>query len=102
VPSQTQNVGKQAEEFAADYLQERGFRIIDRNWRCRWGELDLIAREGEQMVFIRLLKTAWQYLETVGKLDSEWRFDLIAIDLNAEGENHFINHYQHVIEDSEH
>jgi putative endonuclease len=125
VPSQTQKVGKQAEEFAADYLQERGFRIIDRNWRCRWGELDLIAREGEQMVFIevkarsthdfgspeesltrskkgRLLKTAWQYLETVGKLDSEWRFDLIAIDLNAEGENHFINHYQHVIEDSEH
>lgn len=39
-------VGQRAETLAAAYLEERGFQIIDRNWRNRWCEIDLVARGG--------------------------------------------------------
>jgi putative endonuclease len=38
-------LGRRGEDIAADYLISRGYRIIDRNWRCRVGEIDIIARE---------------------------------------------------------
>ena len=37
--------GDMGEELAARYLSERGFAILDRQWKCRYGELDLIARD---------------------------------------------------------
>ena len=39
-----QALGRRGEELAADYLAGLGYRVIDRNWRCRAGEIDLIAR----------------------------------------------------------
>jgi putative endonuclease len=38
-------LGKDGEQAAVDYLTERGFRILDRNWRCAAGELDIVAVE---------------------------------------------------------
>ncbi len=40
-------LGRQAEERAAAYLERHGFAILARNWRTRWCELDLVARRGE-------------------------------------------------------
>lgn len=40
-----QALGARGETLAAAYLEARGFRILDRNWRCRYGELDLVARD---------------------------------------------------------
>ncbi|QDP96360.1 YraN family protein [Microlunatus elymi] len=37
-------LGRRGEEVAADYLSGLGYQIVARNWRCRWGEIDLIAR----------------------------------------------------------
>lgn len=46
-PNRRGQVGRQGEELAADFLQQRGFTIIERNWHCRAGEIDLIVeREG--------------------------------------------------------
>lgn len=46
--------GEAAEALAATFIEGRGLRIIARNYRCRHGELDLIARDGETLVFIEV------------------------------------------------
>ena len=46
-----QELGRDGEEAAAEYLTERGMQVVSRNWRCRYGEIDIIAREGAVLVF---------------------------------------------------
>lgn len=46
--------GSRYEEQAAVFLQERGVRILERNFRCRQGEIDLIGREGNTVVFFEV------------------------------------------------
>lgn len=43
--------GRRGEELAADHLVRRGFSILERNFRTRWGELDIIAFDGRTLVF---------------------------------------------------
>ncbi len=93
--------GTAAEDFALQYLERRGLTFVARNFRCRAGELDLILRDGEQLVFVevrsrrssrfgtpaesvtrnkqqRLLRAAAFYLQRHG-LDLPCRFDVVAI-----------------------
>ncbi len=44
-------LGSHGERIAASYLTGRGFQVLDRNWRCREGELDIVARHGDALVF---------------------------------------------------
>jgi putative endonuclease len=46
--------GEAAEALAATFVESRGLRIIARNYRCRYGELDLVARDGDMLVFIEV------------------------------------------------
>ena len=39
------------EQLAARYLEDRGWQVLDRNWRCAHGEVDLVARDGDCLVF---------------------------------------------------
>src|SRR4051812_47993524 len=43
--------GVRAEDLCAELLRRAGLRLVERNWRCRLGEIDLIAEEGETLVF---------------------------------------------------
>jgi putative endonuclease len=43
-------VGKYGEELAARYLAKAGFAILERNWRCELGEIDIVARDGTALV----------------------------------------------------
>ena len=43
--------GVRAEELCADLLRRAGLRVLARNWRCRHGEIDLVAEEGRTLVF---------------------------------------------------
>lgn len=43
-------LGKYGEELAAKHLEASGCVILDRNWRCRHGELDIVARDGDELV----------------------------------------------------
>jgi putative endonuclease len=93
--------GSAAEALAASLLAEAGLEIIVRNYRCRHGEIDIIARDGDTVVFVevrsrggdayggaaesitpakrdRLLKTARHYLARLGRLPS-CRFDAVLI-----------------------
>lgn len=49
-----QNLGRYGEDRAANFLQDRGYVIIERNWRSRTGEIDLIAREKDRLVFVEV------------------------------------------------
>ena len=99
--------GKRGEDLACEYLAEQGLVLIERNYRCRTGELDLIMRDGSQVVFIevrlrrshryghpeetvtrtkqtRLIRAAAFYLQS-RRIDSPCRFDVIAIVRNPSG-----------------
>lgn len=52
--NQKQELGKEGEEFAVNYLQKKGYKIIDRNFECRQGEIDIIAKEKNEYVFIEV------------------------------------------------
>lgn len=47
----TTELGSRGEHIAAVYLTDSGLRVLDRNWRCREGELDIVARDGDALVF---------------------------------------------------
>ena len=94
--------GAQAEEKAADYLRSLGCSILERNYRSRLGEIDIIAQDGEGVVFVevrsrarssfglaretvgfwkqrRIVKTAMMYA-LMKRLDCPMRFDVIAFE----------------------
>lgn len=47
-------LGAAYEELAAEYLEKKGYRILERNFRCRAGEIDLIAIDGRYLVFVEV------------------------------------------------
>lgn len=49
-----QALGRRGEAAARRFLEERGYRIVQANWRCTLGEVDLIAEEGGDLVFIEV------------------------------------------------
>jgi len=94
-------LGQTAEARAAAFLQARGLKLLARNWRCCFGEIDLIMRDGATLVFIevrlrsrndfggaaasvtpakqrKLLAAARQYLATLKTLPP-CRFDVVAL-----------------------
>lgn len=50
----TSTTARAGEEIAARWARERGWRIIERNWRCRSGEIDLVALDGTEVVVIEV------------------------------------------------
>lgn len=49
-----QRIGRKAEEFAARQLERRGWRLLERNARTRYGELDIVALDGRTLVFVEV------------------------------------------------
>lgn len=52
--TQKQILGKYGEDLAAQYLNDRGYEIVDRNWRCSTGEIDLVAFHRGRYVFVEV------------------------------------------------
>lgn len=51
-----QGIGSQAEEDALQFLLRNGLNLVDRNYRCRFGEIDLIMQNGDELVFVEVRK----------------------------------------------
>jgi putative endonuclease len=49
-----QDIGRYGEDRAANFLEDRGYEIIDRNWRSQIGEIDLVARDKDRLVFVEV------------------------------------------------
>ena len=97
--------GRKAEARAATFLEKKGLRIVAHNWRCRFGEIDLVARDGSTLVFVevrartsrsfggaaesigfakrrKLIATANLYL-AARRLDAACRFDAVLIEADG-------------------
>jgi putative endonuclease len=111
-----QVLGKTGEALAAEELERLGYAILDRRYRTRHGEIDIIARDGETIVFVevkvrrtgekgtaaeavtphkqrRLVSMAVDYLSRHGFQARPCRFDVVTID--GEGETQRLVHYPH-------
>ncbi len=98
--------GREGEELACRHLEAQGFRILARNWRCRAGELDIVARDGAVTVFVevkergdvshgqgfdavtagkrrRVVLAARLYAASQGIEERPLRFDVVSIDRSA-------------------
>jgi putative endonuclease len=98
-------IGILGEKLAGDFLREHGYEILETNYRSPYGEIDLIAQQGDYLVFIEvrtkrshdfgspeesitqtkrehLTATAWHYLESQGNPPCDWRIDAVAIELD--------------------
>ncbi len=96
------SVGTAYERAAGAFLEEKGYRILEYNYRCRAGEIDLIAEDEEYLVFCevkyrktdakgnpleavdlrkqqRIYRCALHYMTVHGKIDYPARFDVIGI-----------------------
>lgn len=48
------NTGRYAEQWACHYLRQQGLTLVTRNFRCRTGEIDLVMRDGNQLIFVEV------------------------------------------------
>ena len=82
-------LGKEGEQAAVDYLKGCGFRILDRNWRCAGGELDIVAADRHVLVVCEVkTRSGTGYgtpLEAVGRTKQQRLRRLAAAWLNAHG-----------------
>ena len=122
MPSARSRLGAQGERIAAAHLETCGLVVSERNYRTRYGEIDLIARDGEQIVFTevrtrrsaaygtpeesltprkqaRLVKAALEYIEERSLHATSWRIDLVAITLNPDGPAD-IRRYEFAVEEA--
>lgn len=116
-----QRLGAAGELLARRHLERNGYRFITANWRCRGGELDLVMRQGETLVFVevktrhgdrlgaaeeavlprkvdQLLRAAQYYLQTRPDLaDAFWRIDLVAVTLDDAGDLQRFTHIEDAV-----
>jgi putative endonuclease len=116
---ETKDFGNQGEEWATRMLTEKGYAILQRNYRKQGGEIDIVAFDpsNSEIVFVevksrrnqafgtpeeaiderkigKMADTAQEWLAQNGKESSEWRLDLVALEYNTQGKpdcRHLIN-----------
>ena len=114
-------LGDRGEDLAAQFLCRRGFKILHRQYRSRWGEIDLICRDHDTTVFVevktrrsdaagqpyeavgrekqeRLTRMALAYLKRNKRLEQRARFDVVSILLPDETETPVIQYFANAFE----
>jgi putative endonuclease len=100
-------LGQRGEGLAAAHLEERGYVVRERNWRCPVGEVDIVAEDGGCLVFVevrtrrgraygtpeesvtpakqaKLVEVAQTYLQE-HDWDGDWRIDVVAVEMTSGG-----------------
>lgn len=98
----THVVGEQGEDFAVKYLKKKKYKVIERNFSCKFGEIDIVATDGDFVVFVEVKSRAdesfgkpreavnWRKQQTIVKCANYWlykndqfgapvRFDVIEV-----------------------
>ena len=112
--------GHQGEELAASFLQNKRYKIIDRNWHAgRLGEIDIVALSSNELFFVEvktrhhtnqgwpeesvtptkikhLMRASESYLNQHPQLPKIWHFEVVAIVLSADNKIFDIKHYQNI------
>ncbi|MGH2352896.1 MAG: YraN family protein [Chloroflexota bacterium] len=115
-----QHLGRLGEAAATRYLERAGWQIVDRNYRCPLGEIDIVGRDGDALVFVevrtrsnsrfgapeesvtpakarRMAQCALAYLEAHPAHDGDWRVDFVAV-LIERGRVVRLEHYKHALQ----
>ncbi len=102
-------LGQKGEDIAVGFLERAGYKVLDRNFRCRNGEIDIIALDGKSIVFVevktrnkenfgppklavnwrkqkQLIKVALTYLKQKRLMDRPARFDVVGIIIRGDKE----------------
>lgn len=102
------DTGRLGEGLARDFLRKRGFRILETNYRCPEGEVDIIARHKDFLIFVevrtktgqgfgspeesiteakkkRLIAAAYHYRQAYASSPPLWRIDFVAVELDKDG-----------------
>jgi len=102
------DTGILGEKLAGDFLKRRGYHILETNYRCPYGEIDIVARDKDSLVFIevrtrrsaefgspeesitsakkeKLRATAYHYQQNHDNLPPLWRIDFVAVELDQKG-----------------
>ncbi len=91
-PDSTTELGRRGEDLACRHLEAQGLRLLERNYRCRAGEIDLVMLDGSTLVLVevrsRSTSAHGSAAATVGFRKRDWRsmpvrFDVVAIDPGA-------------------
>jgi putative endonuclease len=112
-------LGRRGEQLAADYLVAKGYRLLEKNWRCQAGELDIVAQDGETLVAVevrtrrgrslgspeesitlakqlRLVDLSETYVQ-----ETDWsgplRIDVVAVVIDRRGQVQRLDHYENAI-----
>jgi putative endonuclease len=119
-PDVRQRLGRLGEQLAAEHLVRRGFQVLERNYRTRWGELDIIAYDGNTLAFcevktrrlreghpgpleavrgvkrsrIRKMAGRWLIERTERPYANVLRFDAIGVTLDPSGKLVRIEHLE--------
>ncbi|HKB88674.1 MAG TPA: YraN family protein [Patescibacteria group bacterium] len=102
----TSDLGRLAEDFAVKLLKDKGYKVVDRNFHSRFGEIDIVAEENGVLVFVevkarwslkfgspeeavtssklmKIKKTADYYALINSKTDWKMRIDVVALEING-------------------
>ena len=118
-------MGEWGERQARLHLEDKGYSLLANNFRCRAGEIDIVARQGDQVVFVevkarrgdaygraeesistaraeRLAVVAEEFMQTrmAGEFDSgtAWRIDLVCLNMDRQGRLLSVNHIENAVE----
>jgi putative endonuclease len=117
--NRSQALGRRGEEQAAKYLQSNGYKILEQNYRTPYGEIDIIAKEENVIVFVEvktrssrafgfpeesitqekkahLQNSALFYLQDIPMPDSDWRIDVISIRRSNANDTEIV-HFENAI-----
>ena len=115
-----QGLGRLGERLAAERLLDCGYRILERNFRCQHGEIDIIAEDEHDLVFVevktrrgsafgrpeeavtwhkqrKIVQVATYYLDLHECFERSWRVDVVAVQLSVGGKLEEIRLYQHAL-----
>lgn len=118
--TEKQNIGKLGEDIAAKYLENHNYSILERNYRKPWGEIDIVAQQSQELVFIEVKtqnqkfewrpeeNVTWHKKRQLSRIVStylkehkipenqNWRIDVLAIILNFGTKDAQIEHIQNI------
>ena len=116
----SQKLGKKGESVAVRYLKKLGYKMVERNYRSKAGEIDIIAREKKTLVFVEvktrsndrfgypeaavtpkkrahLLDAAQAFMQTLPDTEYDWRIDVIAIRKQGSSKLAEIVHFENAV-----
>lgn len=120
MPLTRKEVGARGEKLALDFLRGLGYKILRTNFRCRGGEIDIVAQQSDCLVFVevrtkkspdfgtpeesvtfskreKLISVANAYLQTCDNAPPSWRIDVVAVELTPDDKISRLEHIENAI-----